>query len=118
MEFDFHSVLGYMLVFLSVCICISFVRAIIGLRFTDRIVAINLIGTMITAIICILAVYLDIPYLVDVALVYTLLSFLSVAVMCRVVTLHHKGRELSIVREKEQEKEQENQREKEVSGKE
>lgn len=104
MEFSFHNVLGYVLIFLSIGICVTFIRAIIGPRFTDRIVAINLIGTMITAIICVLSVYLDIPYLIDIALVYTLLSFLSVALICRVVTLHHKGRELSIKRDEEAKK--------------
>ncbi len=79
---------------LAIGICIVFVRAIKGPRFTDRIVAINMIGTMTTASICILSIYLNEVCLIDVSLVYTLLSFLAVVIICHVVTLHHKGREL------------------------
>lgn len=104
MSLSFYEILSGIVVFLAIGICVTFIRAIIGSRFTDRIVAINLIGTMVTAIICILAIVLDIPYLIDVALVYTMLSFLSVALTCRVVTLHHKGRNLSIEREKGEKK--------------
>ncbi len=83
---------------LAVGICIIFVRAIKGPRFTDRIVAINMIGTMTTAIICLLATYLNTVSLIDVSLVYTLLSFLAVVIICHVVSLHHKGRELFLKR--------------------
>ena len=86
---------------LAVCMMLAFTRAVKGPRFTDRIVAINMIGTMTTAAICILAVYLQEAALIDVSLVYTLLSFLAVVVMCHVVTLHHKGRELHLKRKKE-----------------
>lgn len=88
------------MVILAVGIILAFIRALRGPRFTDRIVAINMIGTMTTAIICILSVYLDETSLVDVALVYTLLSFLAVVIICHVVTLHHKGRELHLQKEK------------------
>ena len=65
------------MVLLIIGIFLAFARAVRGPRFTDRIVAINMIGTMTTAIICILSAYLKESMLVDVALVYTLLSFLS-----------------------------------------
>ncbi|MCQ4937160.1 MULTISPECIES: monovalent cation/H+ antiporter complex subunit F [Anaerotignum] len=86
------------LAILALGICVIFIRAIIGPRFTDRIVAINMIGTMTTAIICILSVYLKEICLIDVSLVYTLLSFLAVVIICHVVSLHHKGRELFLKR--------------------
>ena len=91
------------MVLLIIGIFLAFARAVRGPRFTDRIVAINMIG-MTTAIICILSEYLKESMLVDVALVYTLLSFLAVVIICHVVTLHHKGRELYLKR-KEQEAE-------------
>lgn len=87
---------------LSVGVCVVFIRAIRGPRFTDRIVAINMIGTMTTAIICILSAYLNEVWLIDVSLVYTLLSFLAVVIICHVVTLHHKGRELFLKRRQEE----------------
>ena len=85
-----HFILeGAMGVF-AISMLLAFSRAVKGPRYTDRIVAINMIGTMTTATICILAVYLNESALIDVSLVYTLLSFLAVVVMCHVVTLHHK----------------------------
>ena len=90
----------------AICMLLAFSRAVKGPRYTDRIVAVNMIGTMTTAVICILAVYLSETALIDVSLVYTLLSFLAVVVMCHVVTLHHKGRLLFLSR-KDQEKEEE-----------
>ncbi len=82
----------------------AFLRAIKGPRFTDRIVAMNMIGTMVTAIICLLSVYLEQAMLIDVALVYGLLSFLAVVMICHVVTLHHRGRELYLKQQKEEKK--------------
>ena len=61
-------------------------RAIKGPKITDRIVAVNMIGTLTIIIICILAVYLKESYLVDVALVYAMISFLAVVVLCKVYT--------------------------------
>lgn len=85
---------------------LAFIRAVRGPRFTDRIVAINMIGTMTTALIGTLSAYLGETSLVDVSLVYALLSFLAVVVMCHVVTLHHRGR-LLFLRRKEKEAEEE-----------
>ncbi|MGN1230271.1 MAG: monovalent cation/H+ antiporter complex subunit F [Anaerotignum sp.] len=85
---------------------LAFIRAVKGPRYTDRIVAINMIGTMTTTTIGILSVYLSETALVDVSLVYALLSFLAVVVMCHVVTLHHKGR-LQFLRRKEKEAKEE-----------
>ncbi|WMI80213.1 monovalent cation/H+ antiporter complex subunit F [Anaerotignum sp. MB30-C6] len=90
---------------LAMGVCIVLIRAIKGPRFTDRIMAINMIGTMTTAMICILSAYLNEVWLIDVALVYTLLSFLAVVIICHVVTLHHKGRELFLKRKEEEAKE-------------
>lgn len=91
---------------LSVSIFLAFIRVVKGPRFTDRIMAVNMIGTMTTAMICLLSAYLHEMVLVDVALVYTLLSFLAVVIICHVVTLHHKGRELSLKRMKEEAEEE------------
>ncbi|WP_313525810.1 monovalent cation/H+ antiporter complex subunit F [Anaerotignum sp.] len=94
------------LAFFAIGICIVFIRAIRGPRFTDRIMAINMIGTMTTAVICILSIYLNEVWLIDVALVYTLLSFLAVVIICHVVTLHHNGRMLFLSKKEKEEKEE------------
>ena len=46
------------MIVLAVGMCLAFLRAVKGPRFTDRIVAVNMIGTMTTAVICILSGYL------------------------------------------------------------
>ena len=58
---------------------------IIRARLTvDRIIGINLIGTLVAIIIAILAYLLGEDYLVDVAIIYAMISFLSVVVLCKV----------------------------------
>ncbi|MDO5294086.1 MAG: monovalent cation/H+ antiporter complex subunit F [bacterium] len=74
------------IVVLGILICLCLVRAIKGPRIADRIVAVNMIGTLTIIIICILAVYLKESYLVDVAIVYAMISFLAVIVLCKVYT--------------------------------
>jgi multicomponent Na+:H+ antiporter subunit F len=49
---------------------------------------------------------LEETYLVDIALVYTLLSFLAGVILCRIVTFHHKGRLLFLKRKEKAETEQ------------
>lgn len=85
---------------------LAFIRAVKGPRYTERVVAINMICTMTTTIIGILSAYLGETALTDVSLVYALLSFLAVVVMCHVVTLHHKGRELFLKRKEKEAKEE------------
>jgi multicomponent Na+:H+ antiporter subunit F len=80
-------------VVLAVLILLTMIRAILGPRFTDRVIAINMINTMVVAIICILSVWQGEDYLVDVALIYALLSFLTVVVLSRLVLLLERKKE-------------------------
>ena len=72
------------LVTLSVLTLLCLVRAIQGPRIADRIVSINMISTMTIAMICILAIRQNQGYLMDVALIYALIGFLAVVVLCKV----------------------------------
>jgi multicomponent Na+:H+ antiporter subunit F len=54
---------------------------VLGPRFTDRIVAVNVIGTKVILLIAALSFFLDKPYLLDICLIYTLMSFLAVVVL-------------------------------------
>jgi len=72
------------LVCLSVLTLLCLVRAIQGPRVADRIVSINMISTLTIAMICVLAIKQNEGYLVDVALIYTLIGFLAVVVLCKV----------------------------------
>ena len=97
-----HFILEIAMFVLACGMILAFIRAVRGPRFTDRIVAINMSGTMTTVMIGILSAYLGETSLVDVSLVYSLLSFLAVVVMCHVVTLHHKGRLLFLARKEKE----------------
>ena len=72
------------LVILAVFLMLSVVRAIIGPRVADRIVAINMMGTQTLAIIAILAVMKQEGYLADICLIYAMTSFLAVIVLSKV----------------------------------
>ena len=72
------------LIVLSILIAVMLIRSIIGPGVTDRILCINMIGTMIIASLAILASLLDEGYLLDVALIYTMISFVSVLVLASV----------------------------------
>ncbi len=88
------------LVVLIVLIVCSLVYAIVSHRFTDKIVAANMIGSLTMNIMVILAVYLGQSYILDSGMIIALLSFLSVIVLCRVVTDHIFG-QLRHLRDKE-----------------
>jgi multicomponent Na+:H+ antiporter subunit F len=81
-------------VVLALLLFAALIRALIGPRFTDRIIAVNMINTMVVALLCILSVYFSEEYLVDVALVYALLSFLTVVILSRIVTLREKRKRM------------------------
>ena len=68
---------------------------IIRARLTvDRIIGINLIGTLVAIIIAILTYLLGEDYLADVAIVYVVLSFLAVMLLCRIyINLYRRRRE-------------------------
>ena len=60
----------------------------------DRIIGINLIGTLVAIIIAILTYLLGEDYLADVAIVYVVLSFIAVMLLCRIyINLYRRRRE-------------------------
>ena len=65
-------------------------RAVIGPRITDRILANNMVGTMTMLCIAILSWMLNEPYLLDVCIVYAMLSFVAVVVYTRITISRHK----------------------------
>jgi len=72
------------LVVLGILIFAAFFRAVKGPRVADRLVAVNMIGTMVMVIIAVLSVYLGEDYLVDICLIYAMMSFLAVIVLAKV----------------------------------
>lgn len=74
------------MIILAVLIIFSIIRSVLGPQISDRIIAVNMTGTIIIMIIAILSVFLDENYLVDVCLIYAMISFLGVVVLCKVYT--------------------------------
>lgn len=83
-EFAYSSLYIGTLIVLAALIGVMVIRAIIGPRITDRILSINVLGTLVIAAIAVFSRYLDEGYLVDVALIYTMISFVSVLIMASV----------------------------------
>ena len=78
----FYGILSVLAVMLVFCL----VRAVKGPRIADRLVAVNMIGTMVMVMIAILALVKDQGYLVDICLIDALISFLAVEGLTRIYT--------------------------------
>ena len=72
-------------IFLSITIFFCLLRAALGPRFTDRITAASIIGTKVIVLIAVMAMIIGESYLVDICLIYAIISFLSVVVLARSV---------------------------------
>ena len=72
------------LVVIGLLIIACLVRAIRGPRIADRVIAANMTGTLIVITICILSFLMNEGYLVDIAIIYTMLSFLAVVLLTKV----------------------------------
>ena len=80
---------AYEIVFtVSLCIFafymfICLFRAVKGPSTADRVISINMIGTIVNMIIIVLALMMNEGFLIDIALIYALLSFLAVVLLVR-----------------------------------
>lgn len=89
MEKWFSYFLIGVLLCISVGLFFALLRAIRGPRMADRILGVNMIGSLTTAAIAILAVYLDQSWLLDVCLIYCMISFLAVVVLAKISIASH-----------------------------
>ena len=80
----YHNLYITILVILAVMLFPCLIRAVKGPRIADRLVSVNMMGTMVMVMIAILALMLDEGYLVDICLIYAMISFLSVVVLSKV----------------------------------
>lgn len=80
----YHGFFIVLLVILALLFFACLIRAVIGPRMADRIVAVNMMGTMVIVAIAILAVMLKEGYLVDICLIYAMISFLAVIILTKV----------------------------------
>lgn len=82
----YRALLTVMLAALTALCLLSLVRCILGPRISDRVLAVNMIGTLTLIMVAVLVVLLGEGYLADVALLYAMVSFLAVIVLCKVYT--------------------------------
>ncbi len=72
------------LIILALMLLACLLRAVRGPRIADRLVAINMMGTMVMVMISVLALKMDEGYLIDICLIYAMISFLAVVVLSKV----------------------------------
>ena len=84
-----RSFMIFALCLMMVVVFVCLIRAIKGPRVTDRVIALNMIGTLVVMMICILSYLLEEAFLIDVAILYALLNMLVVVVLTRVATTRH-----------------------------
>ena len=72
------------LCFLGIGILLALIRAVRGPRIADRVMSVNIIGSLSSGSIAVLAVYLEESWLLDVCLIYSMMSFLAVAILAMV----------------------------------
>ena len=78
----FYGILSVQALLLLLCL----IRAGKGPRIADRLVAVNMMGTLVMVMIALLAVVKNQGYLVDICLIYAMISFLAVVVLSRIYT--------------------------------
>lgn len=72
------------LIILALMLLACLLRAVRGPRIADRLVAINMMGTMVMVMISVLALKMNEGYLIDICLIYAMISFLAVVVLSKV----------------------------------
>ena len=81
---QFNWIFYVILIILAIMLLLCLIRAVIGPRIADRLVAVNMMGTMIMCSIVILGVVMNEGYLADIALIYAMISFLAVVVLTKI----------------------------------
>jgi len=85
--FDYDQAVHYLLyagmIFLSITIFFCLIFAVRGPKLTDRIIATNMIAIKTILLVVLVGIYVGEGYLVDVAFVYALLSFLATVIFTK-----------------------------------
>ncbi len=106
-EIVYHGFLLVCMIIIGILIILCLIRAVLGPRLADRIVAINMIGTMTIVEIAILALYMRESYLFDVCIIYAMISFLAVVVLTKIYEGAYQERKLKVNLEREETDEEE-----------
>ncbi len=92
MEEVFKFVMIGCITLLGICMFLALIRVIKGPRLADRMVGVNMIGTMTIVIMIILSILLKENFLIDVSILYALLSFLAAVSLSKVYIGAYKER--------------------------
>lgn len=84
--YQYEWIFNIILIILALMTVFCLIRAVLGPSVSDRLVAVNMMGTIVMVIIAILALLMDEDYLVDICLIYAMISFLAVVVLTKVYT--------------------------------
>ncbi|MDD6492285.1 MAG: monovalent cation/H+ antiporter complex subunit F [Firmicutes bacterium] len=84
METIYQGMYITVLIILALMLFACLIRAVKGPRIADRIVAVNMMGTMVMVMIAVLSLMLKEGFLVDICLIYAMVSFLAVIVISKV----------------------------------
>lgn len=84
MEQWYHVLLMAAMIVITILIIFSLVRAVGSKEVTGRIVSVNLIGTLTVAMIILLTIFLDNDQLLDIDLIYALISFMAVVILSKI----------------------------------
>lgn len=79
-----NNILLFILIVQAVLLFACLVRAVLGPSVADRLVAVNMMGTIVIVMIASLAIMLDEGYLVDISIIYAMMSFLAVIVLAKI----------------------------------
>ncbi|MBQ2948998.1 MAG: sodium:proton antiporter [Clostridia bacterium] len=85
-DMAYQILLGFALLVLTALAIACLVRCIMGPGISDRVLSINVIGTLTVIMVSLTVVLLKEGYLADIALVYAMISFLAVIVLSKVYT--------------------------------
>lgn len=72
------------LIFLGIMALCIFIRIVKGPRVVDRIMGVNMMGTVTMCMLALVAVIQHESYLIDICIIYAVISFLAVVVLCKV----------------------------------
>lgn len=84
LDMAYRAVFVLILIYLALLLFTCLLRAVRGPKVADRVVSVNMMGTMVMVMIAVFSLLLEEGYLVDICLIYAMISFLAVIVLTKV----------------------------------
>lgn len=79
-----NFILQIVLIIFGIMLFACLLRAVMGPLVADRLVAVNMMGTIVIVMIASLSLMLSQGYLADISLIYAMMSFLAVIVLAKI----------------------------------